>query len=171
MNGNLEVLRAPQPRRAKNNPVFNQYTCDYCGEAMRFIADAEGQSAECPSCGRMICLGAVTIKPTMGAQMLAGERLRITNRSKLRRFAQYTGWTLFPLSVLALVCLVLTPFETAEPMARGIALLLDLVLASVGLVMMIEGKRLDTRWACSVCHTDLHAWNDIACHSCGAGLR
>jgi hypothetical protein len=107
----------------------------------------------------------------MDAHTLTGQRLRIANQSKLRRFAQYAGWTLFPLSVLALVCLVLTPFESAAPTARGIALLLDLILAAVGLVMMIEGKRLDTRWACSVCQTDLQAWNDIVCHSCGADLH
>lgn len=104
-------------------------------------------------------------------EAVVGERRRILTRSIIRHLAQAVGRILVAVSVLTLAGMVLTPFDAAALTVRGIALLVDMLLVTTGLVLMIEGKRVQTRWTCSLCDGDLHRSDEIVCPSCGAGLR
>lgn len=171
LNPSRESPALPKVPTAASPADFGKCTCDYCGEVIKFMSGAQGQTAECPNCGRGVVLSSIQIKPTMAQPGLVGERLRITNRSKIRQVAARVGLGLFPISVISLLWLVLTPYEIAKPPVRGLILLLDLLFATAGLVMLIEGKRTKTRWTCSICHSRLDSWNTISCRCCGAGLR
>jgi hypothetical protein len=169
VNGKADVLSVSPPA-AVAEERFSKCTCDYCGEILRFMANAEGRNAECPNCGRVVCLGAASIKPKMPGSRRANRKIQVDERSRLRRFGQFAGWLIFPLSVLALLSMVFVPIEAARPGFRGLVLLFDLAMAAAGLILMIEGKRTHKRWICSACQTDLESWHDIVCRSCGAGL-
>jgi hypothetical protein len=165
----MEVLSAPcfEIASARGSKGC---TCDYCGHAMQFLIEAEGRNAECPNCGRIVCLGAANIKPRMEKQRVMGERRRISKRSTARRALRVLGWTLFSISAFALLTLALTPFSANEALLRITYLLFNLVCAGFGLVFMIEGSRIETSWICSVCNHELGSWHDIACRSCTADL-
>ncbi len=152
-------------------PQFKKAPCDYCGHEMRFQAEAEGENAECPNCGRVVCLGAVAITPRMFESAPVGDRLRKCDHPKNRRHLRIAGWVLFVVSIVTLATLALTPFAPGQTVARLLTLGAALTISGVGLVMMIEGGRPVIYWECSACGQKLTAWNDIVCGACHVDLR
>jgi predicted RNA-binding Zn-ribbon protein involved in translation (DUF1610 family) len=153
--------------------VKGNYTtcaCTYCGHEMQYQRIAEGTKAECPHCGRVIHLGVDRLKSALSLHEIKGQRLRRSRRTSLRKFALVLGWPLFLSGLLTLVGMTLMPFDPGRYLQCLLTLVLSFVATTFGLMLLMEGRRTQSYWVCSLCEQRLGNGHDLMCPNCHGEL-